>query len=154
LLLREIDAATVPPEPIGEHLRMGEDPGLRDAIRVYSRHLSRAGRPWLPVSGEFHFSRYRAAHWREELLKMRAGGITVVSTYVFWIMHEERRGRFRWDGDLDLRRFVVLCGELGLDVVARIGPWAHGEVRNADGQVLEVGSITLTPVARTHVPAP
>lgn len=128
--MREIDATGVPPEPIGAHLRMGEDPDLPDAIRVNSRHLSRGGRPWLPVSGEFHFSRYPAAHWREELLKMRAGGITVVSTYVFWIMHEERRGRFRWDGDRDLRRFVVLCGELGLDVVVRIGPWAHGEVRN------------------------
>ncbi len=107
---------------------MGEAPDR--AIRVNSRHLSRGGRPWLPVSGEFHFSRCPAEHWPEELVKMRAGGITVVSTYVFWIMHEERRGRFRWDGDLDLRRFVVLCGELDLDVVARIGPWAHGEVRN------------------------
>ncbi|WP_202919008.1 beta-galactosidase [Saccharothrix deserti] len=128
--MREIDATAVPPEPISGHLLMGEAPDHPDAVRVNSRHLSRGGRPWLPVGGEFHFSRYPAAEWREELLKMRAGGITVVSTYVFWIMHEERRGRFRWDGDLDLRRFVVLCGELGLDVVARIGPWAHGEIRN------------------------
>lgn len=109
---------------------MGEPPEHPDAITVNARHLTRGGRPWLPVSGEFHFSRYPAAEWRDELLKMRAGGITVVSTYLFWIMHQERRDEFRWSGDLDLRRFVTLCGELGLAVVVRIGPWTHGECRN------------------------
>lgn len=61
---------------------------------------------------------------------MRAGGITVVGAYVFWLLHEERRGSFRWDGDLDLRAFIELCQEVGLEVVARIGPWGHGEARN------------------------
>ncbi|HKT01156.1 MAG TPA: beta-galactosidase, partial [Rugosimonospora sp.] len=124
-MVRALDAAAAPPEPASGHLRMGTP-----ALGVNSRHLTRGGRPWLPVSGEFHFSRYPAAEWREELLKMRAGGIGVVATYVFWIVHEERHGRYRWDGNLDLRRFVRLCGELGLSVVVRIGPWAHGECRN------------------------
>jgi beta-galactosidase len=128
--VREIKVAGVPAEPMTGHLRMGSPAGRPDAITANSRYLVRGGRPWLPVSGEFHFSRYPVAEWREELLKMRAGGITVVSTYVFWIMHEERRGEFRWFGDLDLRKFVLLCGELGLDVVARIGPWVHAECRN------------------------
>ena len=128
--MREINAEDAPAEPLTGHLRMGSPSGQPDAITANSRHLVRDGRPWLPVSGEFHFSRYPVAEWREELLKMRAGGITVVSTYIFWIMHEERRGEFRWFGDLDLRMFVMLCGELGLDVVARIGPWVHAECRN------------------------
>ncbi len=80
--------------------------------------------------GEFHYGRYPAGEWREELLKVRAGGVTAVATYVFWNLHEERRGVFDWSGDRDLRCFVITCAELGLDVVARIGPWGHGESRN------------------------
>jgi hypothetical protein len=54
----------------------------------------------------------------------------VVSTYVFWIHHEETQGRFDFSGRRDLRRFVTLCGELGLYVILRLGPFNHGEVRN------------------------
>ncbi|MEU4834577.1 beta-galactosidase [Streptosporangium sp. NPDC023615] len=108
---------------------MGDEPDRPDAITVNSRHLSRGGVPWLPVMGEYHFSRYPAAEWREELLKMRAGGVGVVAAYVFWNIHEEVRGRCLWSGDRDLRRFVELCSRVGLDVVARIGPWGHGESR-------------------------
>ncbi|MDB5326436.1 MAG: hypothetical protein JWM57_2005, partial [Phycisphaerales bacterium] len=88
------------------------------------------GRPILPVMGEFHYTRYQRAEWRDELLKMRAGGITIVASYVFWIHHEEIEGQFDWTDDRDLRAFVQLCGEVGLRFVARCGPWAHGEVRN------------------------
>jgi len=50
--------------------------GWGDAIRwdvvsrVNSRYLLKDGRPWLPVMGEFHFSRYPAELWEEELLKV------------------------------------------------------------------------------------
>ena len=61
---------------------------------------------------------------------MKAGGITVVATYIFWIHHEQTEGKVRFDGGLDVAAFVRLCAEIGLDVVLRIGPWCHGEVRN------------------------
>ena len=80
--------------------------------------------------GEFHFSRYPQNEWREELLKMKAGGVDVVATYVFWIHHEEIEGQWDWSGDRDLRKFVQLCGEVGLKAIVRCGPWCHGEVRN------------------------
>ncbi len=122
--------ASPPAPPLDGHLAMGEPAGTTDAIHADSRSLLRDDDRWLPVMGEFHFSRHPPAEWREELLKIKAGGITVVATYVLWILHEERRGHWRWDGDRDLRRFVELCAKAGLDVVARIGPWAHGETRN------------------------
>jgi beta-galactosidase len=87
-------------------------------------------RPWLPVMGEFHYSRCPEAEWREELLKMKAGGIDIVATYVFWIHHEEAEGSFDWSGRRSLRGFVELCREVGLSAVVRCGPWCHGEVRN------------------------
>jgi hypothetical protein len=99
-------------------------------ISVDSRSLSLDGKPWLPVMGEFHFARYPEKYWREELLKMKAGGVQVVATYIFWIHHEEVEGQFDWSGQRDLRHFVELCGQSGLYVYLRIGPWDHGEVRN------------------------
>jgi len=60
----------------------------------YSLRLN--GRPWTPVMGEIHYSRLPANEWREELLRMKAGGIDIVSTYVFWIHHEEIEEQFDW----------------------------------------------------------
>jgi beta-galactosidase len=95
----------------------------RDSVRF-------DGKPVTPVMGEFHYSRYPAAEWREELLKMKAGGITIISTYVFWIHHEEVEGTWDWSGDRNLGDFVRLAGSVGLQVIVRCGPWDHGEVRN------------------------
>jgi hypothetical protein len=80
--------------------------------------------------GEFHYSRYSEAGWDEELLRMKAAGIQIISTYVFWIHHEEVEGQFDWSGQRNLRRFVELCAKHGLYVWIRIGPWDHGEARN------------------------
>ena len=93
-------------------------------------YLTMDTRPWLPVMGEFHYSRVPESEWEEELLKMKSAGAQIVSTYVIWIHHEEIRGQFDWTGQRNLRRFVELCGKHGLYVVARIGPWTHGESRN------------------------
>ncbi|MDY0914356.1 beta-galactosidase [Rathayibacter festucae] len=101
-----------------------------DRWRLTSRSVLRDGRPFVPVSGEFHCSRVPRARWEERLRLMRASGVTVVAFYAIWIHHEEVRGSRRFDGNLDLGAFVDLCAEIGLDVVLRIGPWCHGEVRN------------------------
>ncbi|WP_327592243.1 beta-galactosidase [Streptomyces chartreusis] len=116
--------------PLTGHLPFTDAPGVPDPIEVTGRWLTRGGRPWFPVSGEFHYTRCPAAEWEEELLKMKAGGVTAVASYVIWIHHEETEGRVRFDGDRDLRRFAELCARHGLDFIPRIGPWSHAEVRN------------------------
>jgi hypothetical protein len=99
-------------------------------ITVNSQYLMRDGKPWIPVMGEFHFTRYPEAYWEEEILKMKASGVDIISTYVFWIHHEEIEGQFDWSGQRDLRRFAELCARHGMLLYPRIGPWDHGEVRN------------------------
>jgi beta-galactosidase len=111
------------------HLRMGGSNPAGVEINANSRFLTRAGLPWFPITAEFHFARYPRAYWREELLKMKAGMVTVVASYIFWNYHEEKAGQFNWSGSRDLRAFVTLAGSLGLDVFPRIGPWVHGEAR-------------------------
>ncbi|MFE2943062.1 beta-galactosidase [Streptomyces sp. NPDC059255] len=128
LSLRTHDLTAPPAGPTG-HLRMGSPDGVPAPLVPDSRRILRGRVPWLPVMAEFHFSRYPAAEWREELLKIRAGGVDTVATYLFWNQHEETRGTFRFDDGLDVRRFVLLCAGLGLSVAVRVGPWSHGECR-------------------------
>lgn len=87
-------------------------------------------RPVLPVAGEFHFSRYLPDLWEDELRKMKACGINLISTYLFWILHEPMEGHFEWRHRRDLRRFLEICRTLDLEVILRVGPFAHGEMRN------------------------
>lgn len=84
----------------------------------------------LPVMGEVHYSRIPASEWRNELLKMKEGGVTFVATYVFWNHVEEQKGIFDWSGQRNLRHFIEICKELQLPVIVRLGPFCHGEVRN------------------------
>lgn len=118
-----------PSPPRRDHLELGDPPGASDAVAVTSRYLERAGLPWFPVTGEVHYSRIPRERWSEVLGHAKAGGLDSVATYVLWQAHEPAPGDFRWDGNLDLRAFVETAGRHGLDVVVRLGPWAHGEAR-------------------------
>jgi len=122
---------TSPKPPVIEGFKMGEarDPD-GTTLTLDSNSLLLDGKPWTPVMGEFHFARYPKNEWREELLKMKAGGVDIVSTYVFWIHHEEIEGQFDWSGSRNLRGFIQTCQEVGLKAIVRCGPWDHGEVRN------------------------
>ncbi|MFE6256774.1 beta-galactosidase [Agromyces sp. NPDC057865] len=100
-------------------------------IALTDRWIEVDGRPAVPVSGELHFSRVPRRDWAERLRLLRSGGVTIVSTYLFWIHHQPSRDAPpRFDDGLDIGAFVDLAAACGLDVVVRIGPWCHGEVRN------------------------
>ena len=60
-------------------------------FEVDSRGFIIGGRHVLPVMGEIHYSRVPEQEWRREIQKMKAGGITVIATYVFWI-HQRASG--------------------------------------------------------------
>lgn len=101
-----------------------------DLYEVNSKYLIKNGKSILPIMGEFHFSRWNSDEWEEALLKMKAGGIQIVATYVFWIHHEEKQGEWDFTGSRNLKAFLEICKRLEIPVWLRIGPWAHGECRN------------------------
>ena len=103
---------------------------MRTGYTYNKHHLIKDGTPWFPVMGEMHYSRYCERYWEESLRKIKAGGITIVSTYVIWIHHEEEEGVFDFEGCRNLEKFILLCRKVGLSVFLRLGPWVHGEVRN------------------------
>ncbi|MBZ5654565.1 MAG: beta-galactosidase [Acidobacteriia bacterium] len=123
-------------------------------LSTNNRFLIRDGEPWFPVMGEFHYSRYPESEWEKEILKMKAGGIQIVSTYIFWIHHEEIEGQFDWSGQRNLRRFIELCRRHGMYVWIRVGPWDHGEVRNGglpDWLIQTTATRENNPVYLKHV---
>ena len=126
----EISAPAHPMAIREGHLNIGGTSPSGGSISANSFFLSIDGQPVVPVLGEFHYSRYPREQWEEQLLKMKAGGVTVVPTYVFWNVHEEKEGQWDWSGNKDLRSFVELCGKVGLWCIVRIGPFDHGEMRN------------------------
>lgn len=125
-----IDAQIEVPDIIENHLKMGHSGPLGKEITINNKYLSLSDKPMIPVMGEIHFSRCNPDKWEELILKMKANGITIISTYVFWNHHEEKEGVFEWNDAKNLRRFVELCRKHDLWVYPRIGPWNHGEVRN------------------------
>jgi len=128
------------------HIKLGGQDPSGNKIDVTNFYLTWNGKPHFVVSGEFHYSRYPRERWEEEILKIKAGGVNVLATYVFWMFHEETQGVFEWEGEKSLRHFIELCGKHDLKVILRIGPFDHGEWRNGGfpdwlyGQPLEVRS--------------
>ena len=110
--------AAVPPTPV---LLSGYGGRI---CQVNSRYLIKDAKPWLPASGELHYSRLSRELWDTELDKMKNAGLSIVSTYIFWIHHEETENEFCWDGNRNLGEFIDLCHEKELEVTLRIGPWS------------------------------
>lgn len=127
LKLTDTPRFDIDPGKLGAH--GGSNP-KGEAFGFTNYYMTRNGKPFIPVVGEFHFARFNYLQWEEELLKMKAGGIHIVATYVFWNYHEEEEGIFDWSGSRNLRHFVDLCAKLEFPLILRIGPFCHGEVRN------------------------
>lgn len=116
---------------------------------VNNQSLMLNGNPWVPVAGEFHYSRYPADDWLPELLKMKAAGVDIISTYIIWIHHELIQNDFVFFDNLNVTRFIETATEAGLSVIARLGPYVHAEARNG---VLPDWVITQSAKIRSNDP--
>lgn len=85
------------------------------------------GEPMKIISGAFHYFRTVPEYWRDRMEKLRAMGGNTVETYIPWNMHEPEKGKFRFDGMLDVERFIRTAQELGLYVIIRPSPYICAE---------------------------
>lgn len=92
--------------------------------------LMKDGKAWLPVAGEMQYSRTRKEEWKDSLYKMKAGGVDIVQSYIFWIHHEEVENEYDFSGNKCLRDFLQEVKDAGMYMFLRVGPWPHGECRN------------------------
>lgn len=118
------------------------------SVKIDSHGFVIGGKPVIPVMGEIHFSRVPESDWQREICKMRAGGVTIIATYVFWNHHEEFEGQWDWTGNRNLRKFVETCSKENMPVVLRIGPWCHGECYEAGLPVWVVDKAQPAPLGK------
>ncbi len=85
------------------------------------------GKPIQIHSGEMHYARIPHQYWRHRLRMMKGLGLNTVATYVFWNFHEEEPGKWNFEGDHDLAKFIQTAGEEGLMVILRPGPYTCAE---------------------------
>lgn len=85
------------------------------------------GAPFQIISGAIHYFRVVPEYWRDRLEKLKALGCNTVETYIPWNLHEPVKGTFRFDGMLDVERFVRTAQELGLYVILRPSPYICAE---------------------------
>ena len=82
------------------------------------------GKETFVYSGCFHYYRCDPGQWIDILQKMKAAGFNTVETYVPWNFHEREKGQL----DLTLLdKFLSVCQQMGLYVIARPGPYICAE---------------------------
>ncbi len=84
--------------------------------------------PMRVMAGEMHPGRILPEFWEDRIKKAKAMGLNTVSVYLFWDQIEPTEGKFVFEGQTDVRRFVKLCQDNGMWVLLRSGPYVCGEV--------------------------
>lgn len=85
------------------------------------------GEPFKIISGAIHYFRVVPEYWQDRLEKCKAMGCNTVETYIPWNLHEPVKGEYRFDGILDVERFIELAQQLGLYVIIRPSPYICAE---------------------------
>ena len=83
-------------------------------------------RVWLS-SGTIHYFRVPRGLWRDRLLKAKRAGLNCIQTYVAWNVHEPAMGQWNFEGEADVRDFILEAQALGLYVILRPGPYICAE---------------------------
>jgi len=96
-------------------------------ITFDSRALLFDGHRKLLLAGAIHYPRSTPAMWPLLFERSREAGLNTIETYVFWNLHERKRGVIDFSDRLDLLRFCQGAQQHGLDVVLRIGPYVCAE---------------------------
>ena len=85
------------------------------------------GAPFKIISGGIHYFRIVPEYWRDRLEKLKAMGCNTVETYVPWNMHEAKKGKYNFEGMLDIKKFIEIAQEIGLWVIVRPSPYICAE---------------------------
>ena len=80
------------------------------------------------LSGEVHYFRLARENWQSILDEAKEEGLNCISSYVPWILHEEKEGEYDFEDNLDLGAFIDLCETNGLLFFVRPGPFIMSEM--------------------------
>lgn len=103
------------------------------------------GDPYTVKAAELHYPRIPRGYWDNRIKLCKALGMNTICMYVFWNVHESRPGEFDFSGQNDIRAFVELCRDNGMNVIVRPGPYvcAEWEMGGLPWWLLKKGDIRL-----------
>ncbi len=78
-------------------------------------------------AAELHYPRIPKEYWNHRIQMCKALGMNTICLYVFWNVHETEPGKYDFEGQNDLRRFIELCQENDMMVILRPGPYVCAE---------------------------
>ncbi|MFG2562396.1 beta-galactosidase family protein [Streptomyces sp. NPDC048496] len=99
----------------------------RPDLTVDGHRFRRGGREHRVVSAAVHYFRIHPELWRDRLQRLQAMGCNTVELYIAWNFHQPTPGPARFDGWHDVAAFIREADSLGLDVIARPGPYICAE---------------------------
>ncbi|XP_074269405.1 putative beta-galactosidase [Silene latifolia] len=79
------------------------------------------------LSGSIHYPRSTPEMWPDLINKAKDSELDVIQTYVFWNGHEPTEGKYYFEGNYDLVKFIKEIQQGGLYVHLRIGPFVCAE---------------------------
>ena len=94
---------------------------------IRGRALTVSGKPTFIFGGEFHYFRIPPGEWEDRIRKGRAAFLNTIGSYIPWNFHEPEEGMFNFEGDHDLRKWILLIKQEGLSFFARPGPYICSE---------------------------
>ncbi|KAJ9190323.1 hypothetical protein P3X46_001539 [Hevea brasiliensis] len=97
------------------------------SVSYDSKAITINGQRRILISGSIHYPRSSPEMWPDLIQKAKEGGLDVIQTYVFWNGHEPSPGKYYFEGNYDLIKFVKLVKQAGLYLHLRIGPYVCAE---------------------------
>ncbi|KAJ2873324.1 hypothetical protein GGH93_003308 [Coemansia aciculifera] len=67
--------------------------------------------------------------WRRVLLQYKAAGFNAVRIRFHWGFHSPSKGKYDFSGSRDVNQLLLLCEELGVLVIACLGPYIGDDVQ-------------------------
>ena len=100
---------------------------IRKSLNYTNKQFFLNQKPITIISGAVHYFRFPQEYWEDRLMKMKACGLNTIDVYVPWNLHEPIPGKFDFDGDINLVKFLLLAKKLDLLVILRPGPYICSE---------------------------
>ncbi|HVX85932.1 MAG TPA: beta-galactosidase, partial [Phycisphaerae bacterium] len=102
--------------------------GKSHQLQLTDHQFKIDGQPFRLIAGELDLGRIPADQWEDRIEKAHAMGLNAVAPYLYWNQIEPEEGKFTFEGQTDVRRFVQLCQKHHMWVILRVGPYVCAEI--------------------------
>ncbi|KAJ1919967.1 hypothetical protein H4219_001628 [Mycoemilia scoparia] len=90
------------------------------------------GKPVVLISTDFDYWNIINGHlgtWRQALLRIKACGVNTVRLRFHWGFHSASPNQYNFDEDHDVKKLLEICSEVGMYVIAAVGPYIGEDVQ-------------------------